>query len=261
MADHTESARRRQYLELEGQVSPKPTGDFLRFRSSSHPDQRPEKCHLPLFSYDRLSKEFFLCPRCRLRDVRRTRFRARSGAEGVSAQLACRRIRHAAMLAEEVGNIHSITIPSGPTAWCGRFTQIRRQQRWARATAEPATAERPPAAQSGARCRAPRPMRGCRLVSTRPVLQQVEAARVSGTPPCAHTAHPATPARCQRHAAEAAGGGAASFGIAANHAVTTPSPSTQQHNPQTRRQSALCALRGRRRRRRRRCRRRCSVSV
>ena len=44
------------YLKLEGQISPKPTGDFLRFRSCSHPDQRPEICRLPLFSYDRLSK-------------------------------------------------------------------------------------------------------------------------------------------------------------------------------------------------------------
>ena len=32
------------------------TDDILRFWTSAYPDQHPEKSHLPLFSYDRLSK-------------------------------------------------------------------------------------------------------------------------------------------------------------------------------------------------------------
>ena len=77
-----------------------------------------------------------------------------------------------ATLAEEMGkmNIHSIraygvvwTFHRRPPRCDQEVTEGTPEVGRSKPTAEPATAERPPAAQSGARCHPPRPMRGCRL--------------------------------------------------------------------------------------------------
>ena len=122
-------------------------------------------------------------PKSKRRRVRyTTRDRPRTprepGRGGSFSAAACRRIRHAAALAEEMGNVHSIkaygvvwTIHRLPCHPGQEATEVGRSDSRPRDSKTPASSAT--AAQSGARCRTPRPMRGSRFVPTPPASQHI----------------------------------------------------------------------------------------